>query len=124
MIAEVHTEHTKYAGSSYFHEAGYDAFLTARVMILLSAKLDAMRNSAQPESRATSPEEQGGVSLSTYPRTSPPKVPDISQADSETSDAMEPEIHQGVAVTVKKKKKKSKKKSKASVPALPSGVAR
>jgi hypothetical protein len=93
-------------------------------MILLSAKLDAARSSAQPESRATSPEEQGGVSLAAPPlKSSPFRAPDI-QPESETSDATGPESHHGVAVTVTKKKKKSKKKSAARTPTLQSGIAR
>jgi poly(A)-specific ribonuclease len=38
---QIHADHTKYVGKEAFHEAGYDSLLTARVMILLSAKLEA-----------------------------------------------------------------------------------
>jgi poly(A)-specific ribonuclease len=38
---ETHSEHTKYVNQAAFHEAGYDSLLTARVMILLSANLEA-----------------------------------------------------------------------------------
>ena len=38
---EVHKEHQKYVGEDMYHEAGYDSYLTARVMILLSAQLEA-----------------------------------------------------------------------------------
>jgi len=38
---KVHPKHDKYLTHEAFHEAGYDSYLTARVMILLSAKLEA-----------------------------------------------------------------------------------
>ena len=38
---EVHKDHGKYVGEEMYHEAGYDSYLTARVMILLSAQLEA-----------------------------------------------------------------------------------
>ncbi|KAF1990949.1 ribonuclease CAF1, partial [Aulographum hederae CBS 113979] len=34
-------EHSRYLDEEAFHEAGYDSYLTARIMILLSAKLEA-----------------------------------------------------------------------------------
>jgi len=38
---ETHPGHNKYESTQAFHEAGYDSYLTARIMILLSAKLEA-----------------------------------------------------------------------------------
>lgn len=40
---ETHKEHGKYITDELYHEAGYDSYLTARVVILLSAKLEAKR---------------------------------------------------------------------------------
>jgi len=40
VLAETHPHHTKYTLHKSAHEAGYDSFLTARVLIRLSAKLD------------------------------------------------------------------------------------
>ncbi|KAF2434576.1 CAF1-domain-containing protein [Tothia fuscella] len=38
---ETHKDHMKYYSQESFHEAGYDSYLTARIMTLLSAKLEA-----------------------------------------------------------------------------------
>ena len=66
ISVELHPEHTKYVGGDFFHTAGYDAYLTARVMILLSAELEAAgvylpQGASQSDSEAyeTAPEWQG-----------------------------------------------------------------
>jgi poly(A)-specific ribonuclease len=51
---QTHAHHTKYIGREAFHEAGYDSFLTARVIILLSANLEAA-GTYIPEVEAGSP---------------------------------------------------------------------
>jgi len=38
---ELHPEHLNYKGMAYAHEAGYDSFTTAKVLIRLAAKLEA-----------------------------------------------------------------------------------
>jgi poly(A)-specific ribonuclease len=51
---ETHEEHKKYVGEEMYHEAGYDSYLTARVAILLSAKLEA-KGTYVPESGVNTP---------------------------------------------------------------------
>jgi len=73
----------------YFHEAGYDSYLTARIMILLSAKLEAEgtyveeTKQQQPlsddEIYLTLPEESGGVSLR---QSTPLPAPGVLPSDS------------------------------------------
>ncbi|TID15178.1 CAF1-domain-containing protein [Venturia nashicola] len=59
-VIHTHPHHTKYVNKKAFHEAGYDSLLTARVMILLSANLEAA-GAYVPEAadiRATSPSDE------------------------------------------------------------------
>lgn len=51
---ETHEDHGKYVGEEMYHEAGYDSYLTARVAILLSAKLEA-KGTYVPESGVNTP---------------------------------------------------------------------
>ncbi|KAI4205563.1 MAG: hypothetical protein LQ350_000342 [Teloschistes chrysophthalmus] len=70
---ELHPEHPKYAAAKPSHEAGYDSYLTARVLIRLASKLESsgMYISDDEESYHTPPEAQssedmnGGVLLVT-----------------------------------------------------------
>ncbi|QDS74780.1 hypothetical protein FKW77_001842 [Venturia effusa] len=58
-VIHTHPHHTKYVNKEAFHEAGYDSLLTARVMILLSANLEAAGTYVPEvvEIRATSPSD-------------------------------------------------------------------
>lgn len=59
-VIHTHPHHTKYVNKEAFHEAGYDSLLTARIMILLSANLEAA-GTYVPEAadaRATSPSDE------------------------------------------------------------------
>ena len=40
MLAELHPQHSKYASAKLPHEAGFDSYMTARVLIRLSAALE------------------------------------------------------------------------------------
>ena len=60
----LHKDHSKYSDLSIAHEAGYDSFMTARVVIRLSAKLEAAGHyvdSDDEEGWHTPAEEGGGV---------------------------------------------------------------
>lgn len=70
MLAETHPHHAKYTWHKAVHEAGYDSYLTARVFIRLSAKLnvdsyyeDNAPNPMASEAYFTAPED-GRVSTS------------------------------------------------------------
>jgi poly(A)-specific ribonuclease len=68
LLIEIPPEHNKYDFGSPVHEAGFDSFLTARVLIRLSTKTEAERNSSadapDAESEASlSASEDGGVAL-------------------------------------------------------------
>jgi poly(A)-specific ribonuclease len=60
---QTHAQHTKYVSREAFHEAGYDSLLTARVMILLSANLEAagkyVPEAGSDEEYDTAPEDLG-----------------------------------------------------------------
>ncbi|KAL8636251.1 MAG: hypothetical protein Q9228_006332 [Teloschistes exilis] len=68
---ELHPEHPKYAAAKPSHEAGYDSYLTARILIRLASKLESsgMYISDDEDSYHTPPEAQssedtnGGVLL-------------------------------------------------------------
>ena len=69
LFAETHPHHTKYTFHRASHEAGYDSFMTAKVLIRLSAKLGSNgRYQDKPPTRKpkeayfTAP-EGGGVSI-------------------------------------------------------------
>ena len=119
---EVHPEHPKYMTLEPFHEAGYDAYLTARVMILLSAKLEAGGTYISPavansnsEAYATAPEEVGGVSLQANltPIEESGEIRGLTSTPSSSN--------QVDAVAVKKRKKKNNnKKTKPTSSAGPS----
>lgn len=57
---QTHVQHTKYVDNEAFHEAGYDSLLTARVMVLLSAKLEAAGTYVPEirEGRSTTPTDE------------------------------------------------------------------
>lgn len=59
-------EHSKYVTEEHHHEAGYDSYLTARIMILLSAKLEAA---------GTYVEDETTLSPRSSNATSPPTTP-------------------------------------------------
>ncbi|KAI9809416.1 MAG: hypothetical protein M1827_006852 [Pycnora praestabilis] len=73
-IIETHHEHSKYQYSGAAHEAGYDSFLTAKVLVRLAAKLEASGTLVREHELETqlsdedvyhtAPEDSGGVSLS------------------------------------------------------------
>lgn len=66
-VIETHPDHGKYADNTPAHEAGFDSFLTAKVLIRLSAKLEAAGQyvdedgtpNSDDEAYATAPEEAG-----------------------------------------------------------------
>ena len=69
-LAEVHDDHSKYLSHGSAHEAGYDSFLTATVLIRLSSKLNADRSTLQGGSQILSSDDDdynegtgGGVLL-------------------------------------------------------------
>jgi poly(A)-specific ribonuclease len=47
-----HSDHSKYQKVEAFHEAGYDSLLTATIMIRISAKLGAERNTPTPPTQS------------------------------------------------------------------------
>ena len=69
-VIETHPDHDKYANTTPAHEAGFDSFLTAKVLIRLSAKLEAAGHyvdengipQREDEEYETTPED-GGVIL-------------------------------------------------------------
>ena len=69
-VIETHPDHDKYANTTPAHEAGFDSFLTAKVLIRLSAKLEAAGHyvdengipATDDEEYETAPED-GGVTL-------------------------------------------------------------
>lgn len=118
----------KYLSGEYFHEAGYDSYLTARVMILLSVKLEAegmyvgeiKRQQAVSDDEAylTPPEENGGVSLQSYSAPSPSL--DLESSDSvitATNDTASLLAPSALAQPKSDKKKKRKAKKDDNNPA-------
>lgn len=110
-ITETHIEHTKYISAQPAHEAGFDSFLTAKVLIRLSAKLEAAGHYvdeyvtmplSEDDAYQTAPEE-GGVPLNTINAPSTPKpvshqkirVPKGQRPNSSDSDS------QGVSIVDK-----------------------
>ena len=69
-VIETHPNHGRYTNTTPAHEAGFDSFLTAKVLIRLSAKLEAAGHyvdesgipTSDDEEYSTAPEE-GGVAL-------------------------------------------------------------
>lgn len=81
MFVETHFEHPKYISAQPAHEAGFDSFLTAKVLIRLSAKLEAAGHyvdeyvtmpPSEDDAYQTAPEE-GGVPLVAANSLSVPK---------------------------------------------------
>lgn len=71
-MIETHPEHPKYTYATAIHEAGFDSFLTAKVLIRLSAKLEAAGQYIdvytpavveKETSTAVSSPDEGGVAL-------------------------------------------------------------
>ena len=111
MIVETHFEHPKYISAQPAHEAGFDSYLTAKVLIRLSAKLEAAGHyvdeyvtmpPSEDDAYQTAPEE-GGVLLGALNPPSHPnpvsyqkiRVPKGQKTSSSDSDP------QGVSVTGK-----------------------
>lgn len=91
-VIETHPDHDKYINTTPAHEAGFDSFLTAKVLIRLSAKLEAaghyvdkngIPRSDEDEEYATAP-ENGGVSLDNAIASSGPD-PTLSSDASDSS---------------------------------------
>ena len=91
-VIETHPDHGKYIDTTPAHEAGFDSFLTAKVLIRLSAKLEAaghyvdengIPSSDEDEEYATAPED-GGVSLDNATASSEPD-PTLSSDASDSS---------------------------------------
>ena len=58
----MHDEHIKYSTMNYAHEAGYDSLITAKLLIRLSAKLEAAGEYTKFEDNGRhTPSEGGGV---------------------------------------------------------------
>ena len=70
-VIETHPDHDKYAKTTPAHEAGFDSFLTAKVLIRLSAKLEAAGHyvdengipEVEDEEEYETAPEDGGVTL-------------------------------------------------------------
>ena len=82
LVAEMHHEHPKYTSATPAHEAGFDSFLTAKIVIRLSAKLEAAGHYIDDYSFPDSDEEPyntapegGGVLLQKTKLSSPPMIP-------------------------------------------------
>ncbi|KAI9824503.1 MAG: hypothetical protein M1819_000858 [Sarea resinae] len=83
-VIETYHENIKYLSFQQEHEAGYDSYLTAKVLILLSTKLAAdkpsMDTQVQPvtlseqDLNAADPDHEGGVSLPSSPTEYQPAV--------------------------------------------------
>ncbi|MCJ1398292.1 hypothetical protein MMC11_001489 [Xylographa trunciseda] len=70
----LHKDHSKYSDLSIAHEAGYDSFMTARVVIRLSAKLEAAGHYVDSDDEGWhTPAEEGGVLIDLTNGTSPRK---------------------------------------------------
>ena len=112
-LPETHPHFTKYSKNKSFHEAGYDSCLTAFVMILLSAKLEAAgsytgaEKSDSEDSYATAPEcDSASINQATL---SPPPTSTAFVGLSENAPAhvlMTPPIS---ATKAKKNRRKARK---------------
>ncbi|KAE9990704.1 hypothetical protein EG327_001051 [Venturia inaequalis] len=129
-VIHTHPYHTKYVNKEAFHEAGYDSLLTARVMILLSANLEAagtyvpevadMRaTSPSDEDYDTAPEEFDDQPLGEGPDgNGPTPIDDLkmgrSQTKQKTINDLKAEIQAVANSTGPKSSSKSRKKANAS----------
>ena len=103
MLVETHFEHPKYITAQPAHEAGFDSFLTAKVLIRLSAKLEAAGHyvddyvtmpPSEDDAYQTAPEE-GGVPLGAINPAPNPKpvshqkirVPKVKKSSGSDSDS-------------------------------------
>lgn len=131
----MHPEHQKYLHNKPAHEAGFDSYLTAKIVIRLSAKLEAAGHyvdenvdpGSDGEEYVTAP-ETGGVSLNAlnYPQTSKsvdenakPKLgrPDSSDSGSEgVSLGPNAATIESQPTKSKSRAKKSKRKSNDAAP--------
>ena len=129
MFVETHFEHPKYITAQPAHEAGFDSFLTAKVLIRLSAKLETAGHyvdeyvrmpPCEDDAYQTAPEE-GGVLLGTeIPPSGPksgskkkirvPKVQKISGSDSESQGVSVMDIDENVSPSARKSRNLSKKR--------------
>ncbi len=89
-IIETHQDHGKYTNETPAHEAGFDSFLTAKVLVRLSAKLEAAGHyvdedgvpKSDDEAYLTAPEE-GGVTLDNIVKLSDTKpIHNLDSSDS------------------------------------------
>lgn len=70
--SELHPEHPNYLDMVHAHEAGYDSFTTAKVLIRLSAKLEGAGYYIKSEDEGWhTPPEEGGVLLNLAPKSNP-----------------------------------------------------
>ncbi|KAF2085243.1 CAF1-domain-containing protein, partial [Saccharata proteae CBS 121410] len=84
-----HEAHQKYASMDTFHEAGFDSYLTALIMIRLSAKLDAAGSAASNKSPGMSDDEayetaSDGLSHANQKKSSNQLAPGTTAATAET----------------------------------------
>ena len=132
VFVETHFEHPKYITAQPAHEAGFDSFLTAKVLIRLSAKLEATGHyvdeyvampPCEDDAYHTAPEE-GGVLLGTaIPPSGPksgskkkirgPKSQKNSGSDTESQGVSVMDIDENVSPSARKSQNLSKmRKSK------------
>jgi poly(A)-specific ribonuclease len=129
----MHKLHSKYAEQEAFHEAGYDSYLTARVMILLSAKLEAAgsyvrENPSESESdsyhTAVEPSIEDveeveaidqqlgqGATKSGGPATNALQPDEDRQHDAQQDDAQQDIYEHSFSFSKKKKNKKKRRKA-------------
>lgn len=69
-LIELHPEHPNYLHMVHAHEAGYDSFTTAKVLIRLSAKLEGAGYYIESEEEGWhTPPEEGGVPINLTPES-------------------------------------------------------
>lgn len=128
-VIHTHPHHTKYVNKEAFHEAGYDSLLTARVMILLSANLEAAGTyvpeaadiramSPSDEDYDTAPEEMDDQSLGEGPDgNGPTPISDLKVGRGSTKQKTLNDLKtdvQAMADSAAPKSNKSKKKKNGS----------
>lgn len=90
----MHQDHKRYIHEKPAHEAGFDSYLTAKVVICLSAKLEAagqyvdqkIDNGSEEEANKTTPGNVGSSSLTTFVFPSEPQ-PTGKKKNPESSDS-------------------------------------
>lgn len=105
-----HKDHRKYADAEAFHEAGFDAYLTALVMLRLSSKLEAEGNYAERVDTPTQVIEQSMASASTQAQSQPSESSTLTWNTANNADVVDssttPVAQENPVVAVKKKKKR------------------